>query len=459
MQKSETRQPGSDVFTKRDYLKLGPDRADPSLAALASTACCTCDHGSSSPRPLIEYISLLPPACRFFLTPDLTNTIRYPLFLAAPLIRQNGKSDPTTFSISTHHVQFNPNFYDQDDPMAMYQSLAARRGGAPRRFDEYFRCYPIVMLPGPERHEANHGGKVFLPPSALDKLTRLHISYPMIFELINGKADGKKSHAGVLEFIAEEGKIYLPYWLMETLQLEPGDLLQVKSTDIPLGSFIKLQPQDSSFLEISDPKAVLENAFRNFSCLTVGDIFTFSYNDNVYSIAVLEAKPEHSSKAVCTIETDLSVDFAPPVGYQEPQRTSGTSTPRSVMAGKGGTLHAHGTMAEAINYAAIAPSSTTAANGAKATSSNFLTTGHKLLKKGSKAPTPQASTPVAGQSSNSPPTVRRTNGPQPLRLPPNKLFFGYEIKPLKGKEEEGEQKESKHFEGAGQSLRKKKGDK
>lgn len=284
----------------------------------------------------------------------------------------------------------------------------------------------------------------------------------MLFELINGKQDGKKTHAGVLEFIAEEGKIYLPYWLMETLKLEPGDLLQVKSTDIPLGTFIKLQPQDSSFLEISDPKAVLENAFRNFSCLTTGDIFTFSYNDNVYSIAVLETRPDHPSKAVCTIETDLSVDFAPPVGYQEPQKTSGTSTPRSgkgVMAGKGGTLHAHGTMAEAINYAAIAPSATTAANGAKATSSNFISTGHKLLKKGSKAPTPQASTPVAGQSTNPPPVVRRSNGPQPLRLPPSKLFFGYEITPLKNKEEEGEQKDSKHFEGSGQTLRKKKGDK
>ncbi|KAF1947143.1 ubiquitin fusion degradation protein [Clathrospora elynae] len=355
---------------------------------------------------------------------------------------------------------FNSSFYDQDDPMAMYQQL--RRGGAPRRFDEYFRCYPIVMLPGPEREEANHGGKVFLPPSALDKLTRLHITYPMLFELINGKQDGKKTHAGVLEFIAEEGKIYLPYWLMETLRLEPGDLLQVKSTDIPLGTFIKLQPQDTSFLDISDPKAVLENAFRNFSCLTTGDVFTFKYNDNVYPIAVLETRPENPSKAICTIETDLSVDFAPPVGYQEPQRTSGASTPRSgkgVMAAKGGTLHSHGSMADAINYAAIAPSSTAAAAGAKATSSNFLTGGQKLLKKGSKAPTPQASTPVAGQSTNLPPTVRRTNGPQPLRLPPGKLFFGYEIKPLKGKEEEGEQKESRHFDGAGQTLRKKKGDK
>lgn len=255
--------------------------------------------------------------------------------------------------------------------------------------------------------------------------------------------------------------------LMQTLELEPGDLLQVKSTDLPSGTFIKLQPQDPSFLEITDPKAVLENAFRNFSCLTTGDIFTFSYNDNVYSVAVLETKPETPKKAICTLETDLSVDFAPPVGYVEPARTSGTSTPRSVggkgvMAGKGGMLHQHGTMAQAINYASFAPSSTQAAAGAIAVSSNFSTQGHKLSsKKSSKPPTPKPSTPVAGASTTPNTIIRRTNGPQPLRLPPGKLFFGYEIKPVKKKGEEGEdKKESFHFQGQGNTLRgKKKGDK
>jgi ubiquitin fusion degradation protein 1 len=88
----------------------------------------------------------------------------------------------------------------------------ARPGAAARRFDEYYRCYPVAMLPGPERENVNHGGKVIMPPSALDKLTRLHITYPMMFELHNGAKD-RMTHAGVLEFIAEEGKIYLPFWV------------------------------------------------------------------------------------------------------------------------------------------------------------------------------------------------------------------------------------------------------
>lgn len=251
--------------------------------------------------------------------------------------------------------------------------------------------------------------------------------------------------------------------MMQTLALEPGDLVQIKSTDLPPGQFVKLQPQSPSFLEISDPKAVLENAFRNFACLTVGDIFTFAYNDSVYEIAVKETKPSIAAGgAIGVLETDLEVDFETPVGYQEPTRTSGTSTPRAGFGRPaGGTLHNQSTMAQAINYASIAPSSTAAAVGAKAASSNFLSAGHKLKasKAGSQTSTPKPSTPIPGAvSSTTPalPTLRRTNGPQPLRLPPGKLFFGYEVKPVRKKGEEaqnGEDREKQRFLGQGQSLR------
>ena len=255
---------------------------------------------------------------------------------------------------------------------------------------------------------------------------------------------------------------------MQTLLLEPGDLLQIKSTDLPSGHFIKLQAQSTSFLDISDPKAVLENAFRNFSCLTKGDVFTFSYNDQTYEMAVLETKPETAKNAIGVLETDLEVDFAPPVGYEEPKRPSGTSTPRSMTGGglpAGGMLHTQSTMAQAINYSSIAPASNAAAAGAKAVSSNFLVAGHKLnARKGSKAPTPKASTPVAGVSTNAVPQtyVRKTNGPQPLRLPPGTLFFGYELKPVRktGEQKQADETQPK-FQGAGQTLRggtKRKGD-
>ena len=121
--------------------------------------------------------------------------------------------------LSINRKQFNPDFYGEDEMIGgMFPSAMLRAArGPPRRFDEHYRCYPVAMMPGPERESANHGGKVFLPPTALDKLTRLHITYPMLFEVING-AKERTTHAGVLEFIAEEGKIYLPFWVCTTFR-------------------------------------------------------------------------------------------------------------------------------------------------------------------------------------------------------------------------------------------------
>lgn len=54
---------------------------------------------------------------------------------------------------------------------------------------------------------------VIMPPSALDILTRLNINYPMLFKLSNKKSN-RQTHCGVLEFIADEEKIYIPYWVL-----------------------------------------------------------------------------------------------------------------------------------------------------------------------------------------------------------------------------------------------------
>lgn len=52
----------------------------------------------------------------------------------------------------------------------------------------------------------------------------------------------------------------------------------------------------------------LENALRNFSTLTLGDMIQINYNDKVFSIKVLDVKPnfeEHSGISI--VETDLEV--------------------------------------------------------------------------------------------------------------------------------------------------------
>ena len=89
----------------------------------------------------------------------------------------------------------------------------------------------------------------------------------MLFELSN-RTSGQLTHAGVLEFTAEEGCCYIPYWMMQLLFLQENDFIQVRNVALPRATYVKLQPHETAFVEIANPKAVLEMAFRNFSCLT-----------------------------------------------------------------------------------------------------------------------------------------------------------------------------------------------
>ncbi|XP_026472540.1 ubiquitin fusion degradation protein 1 homolog isoform X2 [Ctenocephalides felis] len=193
----------------------------------------------------------------------------------------------------------------------------------PRPFNTSYRCYSVSMLPGNERQDVERGGKIIMPPSALDQLTRLNIVYPMLFKLTNQKT-ARITHCGVLEFVADEGKVYLPYWMMHNLLLEEGDLLQIESVSLPVATFSRFQPQSPDFLDITNPKAVLENGLRSFACLTTGDVIAIKYNQRIYEMCVLETKP---GNAVSIIECDMNVEFSAPVGYTEPERSVPANEP------------------------------------------------------------------------------------------------------------------------------------
>ena len=64
----------------------------------------------------------------------------------------------------------------------------------------------------------------------------------MLFKITNRKQK-RITHAVVLEFVADEGKIYLPYWMIRNLLLEKGDMAQVEGVLKPVAMFSKLQPQ------------------------------------------------------------------------------------------------------------------------------------------------------------------------------------------------------------------------
>lgn len=180
-------------------------------------------------------------------------------------------------------------------------------------FDHYYFSYPLFFI---EKDHLEVGNKIIMPPSALEQLLALpNVVHPMIFRLENSNT-GLYSHCGVVEFTAEEGMVYLPTWMMENMKLHEGDLVNIRNTSLPKGTYIKIQPHASKFINLSNHKSLLEIAFRDFACLTTGDTIEINHAGHKYLTDVLETKP---SRAI-SIDNDCVVDFAQPLDYKEPEK-------------------------------------------------------------------------------------------------------------------------------------------
>jgi len=205
--------------------------------------------------------------------------------------------------------------------------------GRSRTFNDSFRCHSVSLLAAEQQRDPallEYSDKIILPPSCLEKLAQLEITYPMIFELLNPNFGQRRLHCGVLEFIAQEGMVYMPHWMMENMHLNEGDIVHLRSATIQKGSFVKLQPQTTDFIKLSNPKAVLEQALKGgkFSALTKGETFRILHNKKKYDIGVVQVRGEQgafahgAAEAVCIIEADVEVDFEAPADYVEPPRPS-----------------------------------------------------------------------------------------------------------------------------------------
>jgi hypothetical protein len=50
-----------------------------------------------------------------------------------------------------------------------------------------YRCYSVSMMPGNERSDVEAGGKIIMPPSALDQLTRYNSLFSCCYDEHGGR--------------------------------------------------------------------------------------------------------------------------------------------------------------------------------------------------------------------------------------------------------------------------------
>ncbi len=97
------------------------------------------------------------------------------------------------------------------DPYARLHGHMAGFGmfiaAAGTRFEATYKTYSAAMYAPDtmtDNSQVEKGGKIIMPASALEALTRLHIQYPMLFKLTCAQTN-RETHSGVLEFNSPEG--------------------------------------------------------------------------------------------------------------------------------------------------------------------------------------------------------------------------------------------------------------
>jgi hypothetical protein len=121
---------------------------------------------------------------------------------------------------------------------------------------------------------------------------------------------------GPLDYRAPSNYIFLPWWMMRALGLQPRDVVDVKLiTTVASGSLAKLRPHSSKFAkEIANPQAVLETELRHYSALTKGSTIAFDYNKKRYWFDVVELRsaPRGEKQPMVKVQDcDVATDFLP----------------------------------------------------------------------------------------------------------------------------------------------------
>ena len=189
-------------------------------------------------------------------------------------------------------------------------------------FIEIYKAFPCSVM---GRDDIDLSNSIILPQTALQKLSSMKnfgdSKNPILFRILNIELN-IFTHCGVAEFTAEEGTCYIPYNMFEKLCLIEGQIVNIRNIELKAGTFIKLKPHLTEFINNPNPKTILEYNLRNYFCVTEGDTISVKFGKKIYKIDIIQCKP---NKAIRTLNCDIVVDFEAPKDYKEPVRQNITN--------------------------------------------------------------------------------------------------------------------------------------
>jgi len=167
-----------------------------------------------------------------------------------------------------------------------------------------------------------YSNKILLPPSMLHKINEMdNVEYPLFFKIINPICEFGRVCA-VHEFTAMEGVTNVPYYIMEDLGIAEGSQVSIEYINPPQGSYLKLKPHETAFINLSNPKVILEHIMsKDYPVVSKGETIVLNYKDldKTFRIDIVDCQP---SETIKIIDTDVNLDFDTPYDYVEPPQSS-----------------------------------------------------------------------------------------------------------------------------------------
>jgi len=182
--------------------------------------------------------------------------------------------------------------------------------------------YACSSVPADTQKLLKYSNKILLPPSMLHKINEMdNIEYPLFFKIINPICEFGRVCA-VHEFTAMEGVTNVPYYIMEDLGIAEGSQVSIEYINPPQGSYLKLKPHETAFINLSNPKVILEHIMsKDYPVVSKGETIVLNYKDldKTFRIDIVDCQP---SETIKIIDTDVNLDFDTPYDYVEPPQSS-----------------------------------------------------------------------------------------------------------------------------------------
>ncbi len=148
------------------------------------------------------------------------------------------------------------------------------------------------------------GNKVSLPASVLRELMgngEQPLPVPVLFEL--STSTGARTHVGVWEFSAPEGRVVAPAWVLRTVRAAESAAVRLRLVSLPRGTLVRLQPFTRRFLQVNGNDrarvlAMLESQMPLFAAFTTGDVVEVVHDGEAHRFFVLDCQPEKCAPSV-----------------------------------------------------------------------------------------------------------------------------------------------------------------